>query len=171
MSVSDAEAHRIRQRRTQLAQLVLAGLGWQAIADKLGYGSPQHAMTDWKRAKDLVAVRMETTVEEARWLEVERMDRLQAAMWPLALQGDTKAARVARQIIVDRCKLLGLEPPTQIQLSARLNLESTVVAEAIIAVVDALGLEPSQRVVAFDAAQKRLELVAAQQEADEEISG
>lgn len=160
MPASEGEQHRIRARRTQLAQLRMAGLDWATIAERLNYSSAQHAITDWRRAKAQSRVELTTSVEEARWLEVDRLDRLMAAMWPKALAGDTKAADTAHRLIMSRCEVLGLKAPTQIQLSARMELESTIVAEVIIAVIDSLGLEPSQRVVAFDVAQKRLALAS-----------
>src|SRR5574341_199744 len=160
MPPSDEQAHRIRERRKQLVQLVLAGVDWATIADRLNYASPGAACTDYRRAKQASQVELNRSVEEARWMEVDRIDRLQAAVWPKALKGDTRAADTCHRLIMSRCDLLGLKAPTQIQLSARLDLESAVVAEAVIAALDALGLEPSQRVVAFNAAQSRLELVA-----------
>lgn len=162
MSVGDAEEHRLNERRKQMAQLKLAGVDWATIADRCGYSSAEYARTDWRRIRNQTRAELRTSVEEARWLEVDRLDRLQAAVWPKAMRGDTKAADTAHRLIVTRCKILGLEAPTQIQLNARLELESTVVAEAIIAAIDALGLDPAQRVIAFNAAQSRLELVAAE---------
>jgi AraC-like DNA-binding protein len=169
MSVGPAEEHRLNERRKQMAQLKLAGVDWQTIADRCGYSSAQYAQNDWQVVRNRTRAELRTSVEEARWLEVSRLDRLQAAVWPKAMKGDTKAADSAHRYIVTRCKILGLEAPTQIQLSARLDLESTIVAEAIIAAIDALGLSPDQRVVAFNAAQSRLELASAETGDEETI--
>lgn len=168
MSVSPSEEHRLNQRRSLMFQLKLAGVDWRTIAERCEYASPEYAMTDYQRERRKSKAELHTTVEEARWLEVDRLDRLQAAVWPKALKGDTKAADTAHRLIVSRCKILGLEAPTQVQLSTRLDLESTIVAEAIVAAVDALGLRPDQRVVAFNAAQTRLELASAET-GDEEM--
>ena len=170
MSASDAEQHRVRERRKILVQMVLSGMDWQTIADRLHDGNVRHAYMDYKRAKDGSKVELSTSVEEARWLEVDRLDRLQAAVWPKALKGDTKAADTAHRLIMSRCEILGLKAPTKIQLDARLDLESTVVAEAIIAAIDALGLDPGQRVIAFNAAQTRLELVSGGSEDDIDLT-
>jgi hypothetical protein len=169
MSVGPAEEHRLNERRKQLVQMKLAGVDWATIADRCGYNSPEYAQTDWQRLRNNTRAELRTSVEEARWLEVSRLDRLQAAVWPKALKGDTKAADTAHRLIVSRCKILGLEAPTQIQLSARMDLESTLVAEAVVAAIDALGLAPSQRVVAFNAAQSRL-AVASGEAGDEELA-
>jgi hypothetical protein len=168
MSVSPAEEHRLNERRKQLAQMKLAGVDWATIADRCGYSSAQTAMNDWQTVRNRTRAELRSSVEEARWLEVNRLDRLQAAVWPKAMKGDTKAADTAHRLIVSRCKILGLEAPTQIQLSARMDLESTLVAEAVVAAIDALGLAPSQRVVAFNAAQSRLAL-ASGETGEEEI--
>lgn len=162
MAVSGPEEHRLNERRKQMVQLRLAGVDWATVAERCGYSSSQTAQNDWQVIRNRTRAELRTSVEEARWLEVDRLDRLQAAVWPKALRGDTKAADTAHRLIVSRCKILGLEAPTQIMLNARLELESTVVAEAIIAAVDALGLSPDQRIIAFNAAQSRLELVASE---------
>lgn len=160
MTASEEDQNRVRERRKQLVQLKLAGLDWATIADRCGYSSGDYARLDYRRAREASKVELHTSVEEARWLEVDRLDRLQAAVWPKALKGDTKAADTAHRLIVSRCKILGLEAPTQIQLNARMDLESTIVAETIVAVIDALGLEPSARMLAFDVAQKRLAITS-----------
>lgn len=167
MSASDAEQHRVRERRKLLVQMVLSGMDWQTIADRLYEGNYNHAVVDYRRAKERSQAELNMSVEQARWLEIDRLDRLQAAVWPKAMKGDTKAAETAHRIIKTRIETLGLQAPTKIQLDARMTLESSIVAEAIIAVVDALGLDPSQRVLAFDVAQKRLELVASGGEDDD----
>jgi hypothetical protein len=169
MPASGEEQHRVRERRKILVQMVLSGMDWQTIADRLFEGDVNHAYIDYRRAKEKSCAELNTSVEEARWLEVDRLDRLQAAVWPKALKGDTKAADTAHRLIVSRCKILGLEAPTKIMLDARMELESTVVAEAIIAAIDALGLEPGQRVIAFNAAQTRLELVSGSSEDDLDV--
>lgn len=168
MSISDPEEHRLNERRKQMFQMKMAGVDWATIADRCGYSSSEYAQTDYQRVRNRSRAELRTSVEEARWLEVSRLDRIQAAVWPKAMKGDTKAADTAHRVIITRCKILGLEAPTVIQLSARLDLESTIVAEAIIAAIDALGLSPDQRVVAFNAAQTRLELASAET-GDEEI--
>lgn len=147
-------------RRAQLSQMVLAGIDWQTIADRLYDGNVAFAHTDWHRARKAVKAQINSSVEEARELELDRLRRLLAAIWPKATKGDAKATDTAHRIIQTMIKTQGLEAPTKIQLDARIELESSVVAEAVIAVVDALGLDPSQRVVAFNAAQERLALVA-----------
>lgn len=170
MPASPEEQHRVRERRKILVQMVLSGMDWQTIADRLYDGSVPFAYTDYRRAKEQSKVELNTSVEEARWLEVDRLDRLQAAVWPKALKGDTKAADTAHRLIMSRCDLLGLKAPTKIQLDARMELESTIVAEVVIAVIDSLGLDPSMRVQAFAVAQQRLELAAGSREEDTDLA-
>jgi hypothetical protein len=47
-------------------------------------------------------------VDELRRLEIDRLDVLQAALWPQAMAGDTAAACVVLRIIEQRTRLLGL---------------------------------------------------------------
>ena len=43
-----------------------------------------------------------------RRLEVDRLDALQAALWPTALAGDTAAATIVLRIIEQRARVLGM---------------------------------------------------------------
>ena len=45
----------IALRRGLCADLRKAGRKWREIADKLGYGSPQHARLDWLRGQNTTA--------------------------------------------------------------------------------------------------------------------
>ena len=47
-------------------------------------------------------------MEEFRALELQRLDRLQVALWPKALEGDVSAIQGTLKIIDQRCRLLGL---------------------------------------------------------------
>lgn len=169
MPPSDPHRQQVKIRRTQCTQMVIAGVDWQTIADRLYEGDVAFAHTDYWRAKKEIAAQLTTTVEEARELELDRLRRLLAGVWTKATKGDTKAADTAHRIIQTLIKTQGLEAPTQIQLDARVDLESSVVAEAVIAAIDALGLAPDQRIVAFDAAQKRLELVSGGGDDEDEV--
>jgi len=94
------EAHRMR----------LEGLSWIEVADAVGYANRQVAQTEVRAMLQRAA--LELSVEEKLErlsLEVERLDSLQSAVWPQAMNGDTKAVDSVVRIINTRAKLLGLE--------------------------------------------------------------
>lgn len=161
----------VEQRRRQVIQLRLAGVSFPEIGRQLAdqYGDVEDkaalARVDWQRAREKSRRLTEESVEELRALNVERLERLLAAVWPKALKGeDPKHIDAAGRIIERLFKLQGLEPPTQVQLSARIDMESTAVAEAVIAAIDSLGFAPEVRMRALEAAQVRLQEIAGTRE-------
>jgi hypothetical protein len=54
-------------------------------------------------------------VGELRNLEVERLDRLQLALWRKAMDGDVPSAIAVVRCIMSRCRLLGLEGPAMLR--------------------------------------------------------
>lgn len=160
MSVSsDAEHERIRERRKMVVALRLAGLPWEEIAERAGVSSAAAARVDYTRARDKSIAELNASVEELRSVEVDRLDRLQAALWPRAVGGDIKAVDSCVRIIERRAKMLGLEAPTKVDLQGRIDVESRVVVDVVMAVVESLGLEPAERMRALDAAQSQLMLI------------
>lgn len=162
------EQPEVQERRRQAAQLRLAGVDNETIYQRLkhmGYSSADHVSVDLLRARRRSRARLEETVEDLRQLNVERLERLLAAAWPKALAGadggaDIKAIEVAARLVERLCELQGLKPPTRIELQARIEMESTAVAEGVLAAIEALGLSAEQRVLALDAAQERLLAIA-----------
>jgi hypothetical protein len=99
--------HEVERPRWWYAQqLRIAGAAWDEIAQALGYKDGQSAQSTVSKAK---RVRGKDELEDIVDLELERLDMLQMHMWPLARQGDTKAAGTILQIMNTRMKLLGTE--------------------------------------------------------------
>jgi hypothetical protein len=48
-------------------------------------------------------------IEQLQDLEVARLDKLQLALWPAAMEDDIHAASLVTRLIMARCRLLGLE--------------------------------------------------------------
>jgi hypothetical protein len=156
MPASKAQRAATADRRTKAIALRLAGLDYQAIADKLGYSDRAAAYVDIDRALKANLKAETEQVDLLRYTSGLRLDRLQAALWPKAVGGDTKAADTCLRIIQQRCKLEGVEAPTQIALQHRLEVEAQVVADAVAAALDALDLDEEQRAAALGAAQQIL---------------
>ena len=95
-------------RRARAVELKSAGLTYEAIATKLGYANRG---TVFRVVSEALKTQTVEAVEELRSLEVERLDKLQLALWPAAMAGDVPSVIAATRIIMARCHLLGLEGP------------------------------------------------------------
>ena len=149
-----------REKRKQAAQLRLAGVDWQTIADRVGYASRGAAYTAVEQARQRSQRELDETVDELRQLDLDRIGRLLAAVWPKALKGDEKAVESAHKLIMSDAKLRGLEPPTKIMLMARIEVEAANVVEAIMAAITVLDLPPDKRMLALETAQGKLHELA-----------
>jgi hypothetical protein len=146
------------ERRAQAIALRIAGLEWQEIANRLGYASRGAACTDVSRALESNRREERAQVEELRFVESQRLDRLQVAVWAQAIAGDPRAVEAALKVMDRRAKLFGLDASKQMEIAftRRTEMEADAVADAVAAALDALELTPEQRVTALGAAQERL---------------
>lgn len=95
-------------RRVRAVELKTAGLTYEQIATELGYanrGTVYHVVSQALPTQTVEAV------AQLRNMEVARLDMLQFAVWRRAMAGDVSAASVAIRVIMERCRLLGLEGP------------------------------------------------------------
>lgn len=133
MPASKKQQARTAERRAKAIALHLAGMDWQAIADRLGYASRGAAYTDVTRALERQQEEEAEQVALARHTELQRLDRLQAAVWFPAMKGDVKAAEVALRVIDRRLKLRGLDAPR------RVSVEAENLADEITSMLDQLA--------------------------------
>jgi hypothetical protein len=111
----------IRERESRVLELRRAGFTLQRIADEVGYADPSGAKKAIKRYYD----RLEAEANEHnRSEELERLDRLQVALWNRAVKGDDKAIRTVLRIMELRSKILGLHAPVKSQVEV-INYELT----------------------------------------------
>lgn len=156
------EDRRVEERRRVAMEMRLAGVDLATIAEKVpGYSSATHVSMDLKRARDRSKAQLDEKVEDLRDLQVDRLERMMRALWPKVLKGDTKAVETAAKLIIHMSDLRGLKAPTKIELQHRIEVETTIVAETVIAVVDSLGLPPEARLLALETAQQRLLAIGA----------
>lgn len=99
-------------RELQVLDLRRAGLTWARIAAEVGYADHSGAYAAYKRA---VTRTLQEPADQLRQAEVDRLDRLQLAIWPKAMRGDNAAIMTIVRIIDRRAKLLGLDMPIKIQ--------------------------------------------------------
>jgi hypothetical protein len=94
------------QKAMQALNLALAGVDWTTIADKLRFPDPADAM---QAALDIADQQYDgLPMDPARVLEILRLNRLQAAVWPAAVKGDIQAVTKALDIGDRRIRLLRL---------------------------------------------------------------
>jgi len=107
---ADADAY---ESDAQLAlrayQMRVSGSSWWDIAETLGISEGKAASLLAKRIQAAADLVDEGAKRHLLALEIERLDRLQEAMWDRALGGDTRAADTVLRIITTRAKILGLD--------------------------------------------------------------
>lgn len=90
-------------------QMRVAGSSWWDIAEALEVTEGQAASLLAQKIQAAAQLVDEGAKRHLLALEVERLDRLQEAMWDRALGGDTRAADTVLRIITTRAKILGLD--------------------------------------------------------------
>ena len=99
-------------KEIRVLELRRVGLTWQRIADEVGYADHTGAYAAYKRA---IKRTMQQPADELREQEIDRIDRLQVAVWPSAMKGDTRAVLTIIRLMERRAKLLGLDKPIKIE--------------------------------------------------------
>lgn len=98
-------------RELKVLELRRAGLTWQRIAEQVGYADHSGAYMAYKRAMKRT---LQQPADELRQAEIDRLDRLQLAAWPRAMNGDNASITTIIRIMERRAKLLGLDMPVKI---------------------------------------------------------
>ncbi len=99
-------------RRSRAVEMAAGGCTYQQIADELGYANRG---TVHRLVRQALEAQQVESVELLRTVEVQRLDALQAALWPAAMAGDLEAANTCVRLILARSKVLGLveTPPSK----------------------------------------------------------
>lgn len=96
---------------------------------------------------------------DAALLAQERTDALLSAVWPAAMEGDSKAVLAALRVLERMAKALGTDAvePLRVSFERHLDDQGQLVADALGAALDAVPeLSHGQRVAALTAAQAKL---------------
>jgi hypothetical protein len=99
-------------KEVKVLELRRAGFTWQRIAEQTGYADHTGAYAAYKRA---IRRTQQQPADELREQEIDRIDRLQLAIWEDAMGGDTKAVLTIVRLMEMRAKLLGLDMPIKIE--------------------------------------------------------
>ncbi|MFC8332749.1 hypothetical protein [Streptomyces olivaceus] len=131
MGASKAQRAAAAKKRAQATALRVAGVDWATIAERVGYASAGAACTAVGEALKANLREQDQNVDELRALGLAKVNRLQAAFWPAAIQDkDPKAAKVVLECIRQEARFQGTEAPT------RVNMEAQRLADEILAVFD-----------------------------------
>jgi len=104
----------VAQRKNQVFEYHKQGLTQSTIADILGISTGTVGRY-LKAELEVLAEQNVTLMESARDVELSRLDDLQASLWKDALGGKLATVDRVIRIIERRCKLLGLDKPTQVE--------------------------------------------------------
>jgi AraC-like DNA-binding protein len=99
-------------KEAKVLELRRAGFTFQRIAEEVGYATPSGA----QRALERIMTRnVPQAPEEFRWQELDRLDRMQVALWPRAMKGDDRAIGTIVRLMERRARLVGIDAPQRIQ--------------------------------------------------------
>lgn len=120
MGASKAQMAETAERRKNAIQMVLAGLDYETIAERLKYASRGAAYTDVDRALSANLKDLKKEAGALREIQARRYHRLLAAVWPKALKADgkdqLKAVETAARLVDRVVKLYGLAEPDKLDL-------------------------------------------------------
>ena len=155
------------RREQQCLELRRAGVDYQTIAERV------EGVTNRGTAHRLVQSALKRTLAEpaadVRTLEADRLDRLQAAVWPAALRGDVKAIDRVLRISDQRCRLLGLNAPIKTELTVALDEgQARLMLGFIQNVLTDLNLTPEQQTVSGEIVSRRLRAIEGGRQLDHE---
>jgi hypothetical protein len=103
-----------KQRDARVFELRIKGHTFDQIAGEVGYSGPSGAWQAYQRIKSETIFE---SIDEARQLELMRLDEMQLAVWDRAINGDLPAAHCVLKIMDRRAKLLGLDKPEKVEVN------------------------------------------------------
>lgn len=109
-----AEVERVNRDRAIIADRI-AGASVEDIAEKYSIDNSTVASIVNKRLAQTLKL-MESEVDILRQQEMQRLDAVQAAAWPAAMNGHIDSLKILMSAIDRRCKLLGLDAPQRVEV-------------------------------------------------------
>ena len=102
------------ERQRQALELRKAGVGFEAIAERLGYAGPSGA---YQAVMAALKKTLQEPADELKKLELERLDAAQLAIYNSVKQGNLGAVDRLLRVMERRARLLGLDGPERKELS------------------------------------------------------
>lgn len=127
-------------RQRQALELRKAGVGYQAIADRLGYKDHSGA---YRAVKTALRKTLQEPADELRAVEVERLDAMLLGLWTKAKAGDLLAVDRVLKIMDRRADLLGLDAPRRVEQKIDADLALVIGREVEQAAAER-GLNPAE---------------------------
>jgi len=113
-NTSAAKARKL-QHQVEALELRRAGLGYTAIAARLGLGKSQaHRLV--VAGLEEARAQVSANADDLRAEEVSRLDAMMVGLWPAARNGAVSAIDRVVKIMERRAKLLGLDAPERKRL-------------------------------------------------------
>lgn len=135
--VPQTQLDEIAARRTQVAALRLAHLTQREIASRLGV-SVGTINADLQAIREEWAERRSTAYDDWVAEELAKLDRLERALLPLALQGQTTAADRVLSVMDRRARIVGLDKP-------QMHEHTVITRDALDAEIERLEAEVAAR--------------------------
>lgn len=98
----------------EILALRIQGLSQKSIANKLDINASTVSRSIKRLTKESVTPEV---VDQLVLVELERLDKLTAAVWNNAMSGDDKAVNTALRIMERRARLMGLDAPVRTELA------------------------------------------------------
>ena len=114
LKIVTSEEAEMKRRDARVYELRIQGDTFEQIASEVGFSGPSGAWQAYQRIKSEWIFE---SVEEARQLELMRLDELQVAVWDRAINGELPAAHCVLKIMDRRAKLLGLDKPEKVEVN------------------------------------------------------
>jgi len=115
-TLANQKAIEVNERQRQAVELRKAGVGFQRIADQLGYKDASGA---YRAVRAALKKTLQEPADEVRKLELERLDVMLFGIWTQVRQGNQGAIDRALKIAERRAKILGLDAPTKAELTGK----------------------------------------------------
>lgn len=96
------------------------GLSYRRIAEKYGVSHQQVANAIRAYLKDLRIIGLQSVIEY-RQVQIERIQTAYNALWPNILRGKVDAINTMIRLMEREAKLLGLDAPTKVDITARVR--------------------------------------------------
>jgi hypothetical protein len=97
-------------RAHKAQELLVAGHSWRQIAEMTGYANAESAKLSVRAMRQRAALSLDADQRnEILQLEMQRLEQIIKAFWPMTMAGSDKAAAVVLKTIAQQARMYGLE--------------------------------------------------------------
>lgn len=111
---------RITLRALKAYDLRITGMSYRNIGSELNV-SHQTAFTDVLAVMEEIREETRKEARHYRDLDLKRLDELQGAAWPKAIEGNQQAILNVMRIMERRAKLLGIDAPIKVDIEGQIR--------------------------------------------------